>query len=102
MPETKFNLWHVSPKFLSVAILVSVDLQTIFEASRVRTCMYYFCIKFHILSSDGSLVIANKPETKENFHTAAIPVRYILQKITSTRLHIFLRFIAILHSRILN
>jgi hypothetical protein len=102
MAQAKFNFWDMTPKFLSVAILVTVYLQTIFKTLRVNTCMTNLCIKFHTLSSKGSLVIANKPETKEKFHAAAIPAYHILQRITSTRLHIFLRSITMLHTRTLN
>jgi hypothetical protein len=49
MAEATFNFWDITPKFLSVTMLVTVDLQTTFKTLRVSTCMTYLRIKLHIL-----------------------------------------------------
>jgi len=51
----------------------------------------YFHTKFHILSPSSSYVIAIKPKTKENVHTATRLLFYVPQHITVIKLHTFKR-----------
>jgi hypothetical protein len=58
-------------------------------ANNIRTEFVYICkirlhIKFHISSSNNSLVITIKPKKKYRIHAVAI-LFYILQKITLTK-----------------
>jgi hypothetical protein len=49
----------------------------------------YLQTKLHMISPNGSAVIAIKPKPKHRFQADAILLLYILQKISSTKLAYF-------------
>jgi len=56
-----------------------VDLETVFRMEFVVLIMVCVHTKFHMPSSNSSLVIAIKPRTKYRCRAAGISLHYILQ-----------------------
>jgi len=59
--------------------------------------MSYLHTKFHMPSSNGSLVITIKLKTNYTFHAATIPLSYIVQKQLIFRRSITVHNVRILH-----
>jgi hypothetical protein len=70
------NFSDVISVFLTLAIFIIVDLQTIFSSQYVGVFMICLRIKFRLSVFRDLLVIAKKPKVKDNFRRAAMFLFY--------------------------
>jgi hypothetical protein len=78
--QSHVELVGLTTMFHTTVIFVIVDLQTIFYAQFVSMFIIYCHTKFHIPSSNCSLVITVKLKAKGHFLTATMLLYHILQK----------------------
>jgi hypothetical protein len=71
-------MWHTTSKFRTVAIFVTVDLQTIFYTKCEGMFIICICIEFDMLGYNGLLVVTTKLTAKHFFRISAMPFYIVL------------------------
>jgi hypothetical protein len=74
--EKLSNLSQITSKIHTVAMFLTVDLETIFNTKFVCMYMIYLHTKFHVSNSNGSSGTAIKLEAKYRFHAATTLLSY--------------------------